>query len=317
MLQGGLEIVCASICAGFVQHAALHPLDTIKVRLQYEKPLRGDALEALFPQAPTAKRLGRFAGALAPPNANWNAPFLGDLAGAYRILRTSSPRALYRGLAPSLAAVVPTAIVYMPTYEAASALLTAASAVPAVAVAPLAGVMTGMACAAVRVPASVLKSRVQLGLAPDAWTAFKTALKSGGPRALYVGFSATVALDVAVAVVQFSALDFGRRHTGLNSAQLGFVASALATVATEPLDVVRTRIMAQLRREEGSKAKGRNFDYRGLRDGISKATAAEGVSALYRGLLPRLLLKSIGGAIWYSTYVGTKALFLDVNAPPR
>ena len=42
-------------------------------------------------------------------------------------------------------------------------------------------------------------------------------------------------------------------------------------------------------------------------DGLRKAAAEEGLVALYRGLLPRLLLKSVGGAIWYSTYVSRRA----------
>jgi solute carrier family 25 S-adenosylmethionine transporter 26 len=240
----------------------------------------------------------------------WDAPLLADVAGAYRILRTTRPASLYAGLAPSLAAVVPTAVVYMPTYELAAAALADAACVPAACVAPLAGVLTGVVCAAVRVPASVVKSRVQLGLAPGAWAAATTALRAGGPRALYVGFSATVALDVAVAVVQFSALDVGRARTTMSNAMLGFVASALACAATEPIDVVRTRIMAQLRVGE---SRGRAFGYAGLRDGMAKAARTEGVAALYRGLLPRLLLKSCGGAIWYSTYVACKDLFLDLG----
>ena len=121
-------------------------------------------------------------------------------------------------------------------------------------------------------------------------------------------FGATLALDVAVAVVQFTALDAGRRHLDIkNSAALGFMASALSTACTEPVDVVRTRIMAQLRRGDGAKAKGTDFNYTSLADGLRKAAAEEGLVALYRGLLPRLLLKSVGGAIWYSTYVSCRA----------
>ena len=93
----------------------------------------------------------------------------------------------------------------------------------------------------------------------------------------------------------------------MSNAMLGFVASALACAATEPIDVVRTRIMAQLRRGDGAKAKGTDFNYTSLADGLRKAAAEEGMVSLYRGLLPRLLLKSVGGAIWYSTYVSCRA----------
>lgn len=161
-------------------------------------------------------------------------------------------------------------------------------------VAPLAGLATGIACATVRVPASVLKSRVQLGLAPSAMIALRRAIKGGGVLELYAGFTATLALDVCTAVVQFTALDIGRRTPVLASsnAALGFVASALATTFTEPIDVVRTRIMARM---HGSTSR---FDYKSVFDGLTTAARTEGFAALYRGLLPRLLLKSLGGAIW-------------------
>ena len=312
MINGAVEVITASIVAGLTQHAALHPLDTLKVRLQYSKgvPMStsvrgalGDALRDLELPPGTTK-----AARPQPPKESrlWRAPLVVDLVGATRLLRRTPLKSLYAGLVPSLVAVVPTAVVYMPVYEAAAAVF--GGVLPTPIVAPVAGVATGVACSLVRVPLSVAKSRVQLGLAPSAGAALRQAYATGGAAALYTGFGATLALDVAVAVVQFTALDAGRRHLDIkNSAALGFMASALSTACTEPVDVVRTRIMAQLRRGDGAKAKGTDFNYTSLADGLRKAAAEEGLVALYRGLLPRLLLKSVGGAIWYSTYVSCRA----------
>ena len=358
MINGAVEVITASIVAGLTQHAALHPLDTLKVRLQYSKgvPMStsvrgalGDALRDLELPPGTTK-----AARPQPPKESrlWRAPLVVDLVGATRLLRRTPLKSLYAGLVPSLVAVVPTAVVYMPVYEAAAAVF--GGVLPTPIVAPAAGVATGVACSLVRVPLSVAKSRVQLGLAPSAGAALRQAYATGGAAALYTGFGATLALDVAVAVVQFTALDAGRRHLDIkNSAALGFMASALSTACTEPVDVVRTRIMAQLRRScpascvfrlremyatprgpprgdgvhrppspryavaastlsihaggDGAKAKGTDFNYTSLADGLRKAAAEEGLVALYRGLLPRLLLKSVGGAIWYSTYVSCRA----------
>lgn len=219
------------------------------------------------------------------------------------MLRSTRLLSLYAGLIPSLLAVVPTAVVYMPTYEMASSALT--GSVASQFVAPLAGLATGIACATVRVPASVLKSRVQLGLAPSAMIALRRAIKSGGVLDLYAGFTATLALDVCTAVVQFTALDIGRRTPLLASsnAALGFVASALATTFTEPLDVVRTRIMARMY------GKTSRFNYTSVVDGLTTAARTEGFAALYRGLLPRLLLKSLGGAIWCARVLLTQPVY--------
>lgn len=295
------------------------------MRLQYSQgtPLTKSVRDALSDalkdlELPNQQSKKNYVRDLSKQRSIWSAPLLADVAGAARMLKSTKLSSLYAGLFPALVAVVPTAIVYMPTYEMASATLI--PMVPERLVAPLAGLATGVACATVRVPASVLKSRVQLGLAPNAFVAFRRVVKKVGLGGLYAGFWATLVLDVATAVVQFTALDIGRRTPGLSSsnAALGFFASALATAVTEPIDVVRTRIMSQIKGQ-----KDLRFNYTSLVDGLRTAAKTEGFAALYRGLLPRLVLKSLGGAIWYTRQLlfrflsHSRAQVFDVHLQPR
>ena len=99
----------------------------------------------------------------------------------------------------------------MPTYELVSTTLKAAKAggLPGLPASQLASVATGVACASVRVPVSMVKSRVQLGLAASPRLALTGALRSG-VAGLYVGLSATVGLDIAYALIQFTALEYFR-----------------------------------------------------------------------------------------------------------
>ena len=155
----------------------------------------------------------------------------------------------------------------------------------------------------------------------------------------YSGFGATATLDMATAVVLFVSIEnlrivaHARKSCGQGSppalsvrenAEIGFIASALATAVTEPIDVIRTRLMAQAR-DLSSNLQGTNvaeapvnnrstrsslpkhFGYKGLFHGLQCSVTTEGLSSLYRGLLPRLLLKSLGGSIWYTTYNWVKA----------
>ena len=131
-------------------------------------------------------------------------------------------------------------------------------------VAPAAGVATGVACSLVRVLLSVAKSRVQLGLAPSAGAALRQAYATGGAAALYTGFGATLALDVRRRRRPVHGARRGPappRHQELGGAGLRGL-GALDPACTEPVDVVRTRIMAQLRRGDGAKAKGTDFNCR-------------------------------------------------------
>ena len=59
-------------------------------------------------------------------------------------------------------------------------------------------------------------------------------------------------------------------------------------------------------RGRGGGGGGGGFNYRGVVHGMRTALRREGIGSLYRGLLPRLLLKSLGGSIWYSTYQFTR-----------
>ena len=140
-------------------------------------------------------------------------------------------------------------------------------------------------------------------------TLLRAALRSG-LAGLYVGLSATLGLDVAYALVQLTALEYfrriglllsgGRLLSPAEDALVGFLTGAVTAIATEPLDVVRTRLQTQRRPAAG--VGGTDFGYTGLLDGLAKAARQEGILVLWRGLLPRLLLKSLGSSIWYTVY---------------
>ena len=54
-----------------------------------------------------------------------------------------------------------------------------------------------------------------------------------------------------------------------------------------------------------------NYGYRNVAHGLLTAARTEGLLVLWRGLLPRLVLKSLGSSLWYSVYMGARR---DVGA---
>jgi len=209
---------------------------------------------------------------------------------AYAVVRQlRQPAGLYQGLGVGLVGAIPTALVYMPCYELCATLLRW-SGIPA----QLAAVCTGIMCSVVRVPTAVVKSRLQCG-AGSARQAVSEALAVGW-IGLYASWRATCVLDVTYAVVQFSALEQLRAFSTLEDrlTLIGLLTGVVTAVVTEPLDVVATRLRVQRR---GGHA------YTGLVDGLRSIARDEGVLALWRGLLPRLVLKAVGSLIWYPVYV--------------
>lgn len=283
--SGVRDIFLASLLADWARKAALHPVDTLTARLQYDRTKAS------------------------PGTVASRVPFMNDAKLAFGIVsRPGAASELYRGLGTSLMGAVPMALVYMPTYEIVSTTIRGVELpLPA---SQLASVATGVACASVRVPVTLIKQRVQLGLFKTPALAIRAALQSG-LAGLYVGLSATVGLDVTYAIIQFTALEYfrrlglllsgGRVLSSMEDALVGFLTGAVTAVLTEPLDVVRTRLQTQRRPAAG--VGGTDFGYTGLLDGLVKASRQEGALVLWRGLLPRLVLKSCGSCIWYSVYM--------------
>lgn len=73
----------------------------------------------------------------------------------------------------------------------------------------------------------------------------------------------------------------------------GFLAGTAGPICTGPFDVVKTRLMAQ------SKSGG-ELKYRGMFHAISTIHAEEGLRALWKGLIPRLMRIPPGQAIMWA-----------------
>jgi solute carrier family 25 (mitochondrial S-adenosylmethionine transporter), member 26 len=80
---------------------------------------------------------------------------------------------------------------------------------------------------------------------------------------------------------------------------VGAATGALTSLVTEPLDVVKTRIMTQ--RIAAHVRPGVTY-YRNWAHALATIAREEGVLALWKGSFPRLLWVSGSGALWYGTY---------------
>jgi hypothetical protein len=316
------DVFVGSVAAELATKFSIHPLDTLKTRLQYLVLPRTVSTNKKLPLVGDVRvGLQILAAATRSPHHSMIEPGHQPQVATHRLVGNAL-RSLYRGLGPQLIGVVPIALVYMPTYEFASAAVQGTY----LAHTPLAGLATGVASATVRVPVSVVKSRMQLGLHTSMREAVRRAAQHGH-GGLYAGFRATVVLDSCYAIVQFFFLEQLREVAlrtaptpaggvrpssptelgpGVNAA-IGFFTGVCAAIVTEPLDVIRTRLMTQGKRGGGA------FAYEGLAHGLQKAVSSEGLYSLWKGLLPRLLTKSMGSVIWYTTYMEARRWFTNVR----
>lgn len=166
-----------------------------------------------------------------------------------------------------------------------------------------AGATAGGTAALVCTPTDLIKVRMQAdGLrrsGPPSYNgvthAFRSIMQQEGVLALYTGASPTMARAAVVAAAEIASYDeikclFLRRRwmndgivLQLSTAMLsGF----LATVASSPFDVIKSRVMSQ-----PVDAQGKGILYTSVSDCLVKSWRAEGLSFAYRGFWPNYLNK--------------------------
>lgn len=180
----------------------------------------------------------------------------------------------------------------------------------------LAGSIAGLCGSLVKVPVDVVKKRLQAGLYPNIIVAVRSIAAEGGPktsatlfgvRRFYTGWRSCIFYDVPYNAVQFTVLENVKRVVralrqgeGLGRADhvgIGAVTGMITSVITEPLDVVKTRMMTQ----RVGASTGVTV-YTGWMDCMRTIIKEEGAIALWKGTLPRLVWVGASSAIWYGTY---------------
>jgi solute carrier family 25 iron transporter 28/37 len=235
------------------------------------------------------------------------------LATARSLVEARGVSALFRGVSAVALGAAPAHALYFTTYEcllragaeveAGADYRSAASGVRLAA----AGAVSTLLQDAVMVPMDALKQRRQLSARVESTRAtLHRIVAREGARALYAGYTATLAMNVPYHAVYFNAYETLRRtlahpHASPDAAfdvrahlASGAAAGALAAAVTTPLDVVRTRLQTQ--------GEGAHGEYRGLVHACTRLAREEGAAALTRGLPARALFHASSAAILWSSY---------------
>ncbi|XP_052626004.1 mitochondrial uncoupling protein 5 isoform X3 [Lactuca sativa] len=269
-VEGGI----ASIIAG----CSTHPLDLIKVRMQ----LQGEN-----------HATGR--GGITRP------PRVGPISVGMRIIRQDGFRALYSGVSATMLRQTLYSTTRMGLYD----MLKTKWTDPNTGIIPLwqkitAGLIAGGIGAAVGNPADVAMVRMQAdGRVPPAerrnyksvFDAISRMVKNEGIGSLWRGSSLTVNRAMLVTASQLASYD-QMKETILNRGWMkdglgthvtaSFGAGFVAALMTNPVDVIKTRVMNM------KVVAGKAPPYTGAVDCALKTIKAEGPMALYNGFIPTI-----------------------------
>ncbi|KAL0961227.1 hypothetical protein HGRIS_006193 [Hohenbuehelia grisea] len=215
---------------------------------------------------------------------------------------------MYKGVGSVVVGSAPGAAIFFSTYEAMKQNLPLSPALAPVNHMISASVAEVAACL-VRVPTEVVKTRMQTlaygATGQSSYSAAKLILLAEGLRGFYQGFGTTIMREIPFTSLQFPLYEFlklrlssylGRRPLRAHEAAVcGSVAGGFAAAVTTPLDVLKTRVMLDIR--DPSKAASISLHSR-----LRSIYTTEGVGALFAGVVPRTLWISAGGAVFLGAY---------------
>lgn len=210
---------------------------------------------------------------------------------------------VYKGVGSTIVASAPGAALFFVTYEQVKYRVARADVLPAHIAEPgahmLAAICGETAACAFRVPSEVIKQRVQTLQYASSLSALQTILRQGGLagalRTLYTGYGITLMREIPFTAVQFPLYEQLKKATRTSehpytAAICGCIAGGTAAALTTPLDVIKTRLMTH-NAEAGA----------GLA-AVVRQLRSEGAAAFFKGVVPRTLWISAGGAVFLGVY---------------
>lgn len=318
-VKGFVEGGIASIIAG----CSTHPLDLIKVRMQ----LQGETL-APNPNLNLRPALAFHVSATVAPTSGFNLPppppKAGPVSVGVKIFKTEGVAALFSGVSATVLRQTLYSTTRMGLYEIFKEKLSD----PVTGTLPLtskiaAGLVAGGIGAAVGNPADVAMVRMQAdGRLPVAdrrnYTSVVDAItrmsRSEGITSLWRGSSLTVNRAMIVTASQLASYDQVKEtilERGLMKDGLGthvtasFAAGFVAAVASNPVDVIKTRVM-NMKVEPGQAP-----PYNGALDCAMKTIKAEGPMALYKGFIPTISRQGPFTVVLFVTLEQVRKLLKD------
>lgn len=228
---------------------------------------------------------------------------------------------MYKGVGSTIVASAPGASLFFLTYEETKARLNAANQTVQVNAAGchmIAASLGEIAACSVRVPAEVIKQRVQTSQHRTSYEAlvaiFKNTRGEGVIHGLYRGWGITIMREIPFTAIQFPLYEVLRKQRALYMGQgiegitpqdgaiAGAIAGGTAAALTTPLDVIKTRIMLHHQSES-------------VTTSVSRIIREEGMSAFWRGIGPRTMWISTGGAVFLGVYeLARQLISQEMNA---
>lgn len=264
----------------------LHPLDTIKTKLQTKgaSEIYGGAFDAIV-----------------------------------KTFKNKGVLGFYSGVSAVIVGSTASSAVYFGTCEFGKSILSKLPQYPSVLIPPTAGAMGNIVSSAIMVPKELITQRMQAGAKGRSWEVLLRILEKDGVLGLYAGYSATLLRNLPAGVLSYSSFEYLKaavlsrtKQANLEPFQsvcCGALAGAISASLTTPLDVAKTRLMTQVRGDAVNKVAATM--YSGVRATVKQILKEEGWVGLTRGMGPRITHSACFSALGYFAFETARLTILD------
>ncbi|CAI9096956.1 OLC1v1033231C1 [Oldenlandia corymbosa var. corymbosa] len=277
VMERALIGAAAGGIAGAFTYVCLHPLDTIKTKLQTK-----GAAEL----------------------------YSGTFDAIAKTFQNKGILGFYRGVSAVIVGSTASSAVYFGTCEFGKSILSKIPQYPAVLIPPTAGAMGNIVSSAIMVPKELITQRMQAGAQGRSWEVLLRILEKDGILGLYAGYSATLLRNLPAGVLSYSSFEYLKAAVLRKTDQLhlepfqsvccGALAGAISASLTTPLDVVKTRLMTQAQGEAVNKVAAAM--YTGVSATVKQILKEEGWVGFTRGMGPRVVHSACFSAIGYFAF---------------
>ncbi|KAF5942451.1 hypothetical protein HYC85_020093 [Camellia sinensis] len=272
--------------AGAFTYVCLHPLDTIKTKLQTKgaSEIYDGAFDAIV-----------------------------------KTFKNKGVLGFYSGVSAVIVGSTASSAVYFGTCEFGKSILSKWPQYPSVLIPPTAGAMGNIVSSAIMVPKELITQRMQAGAKGRSWEVLLRILEKDGVLGLYAGYSATLLRNLPAGVLSYSSFEYLKaavlsrtKQANLEPFQsvcCGALAGAISASLTTPLDVVKTRLMTQVHGDAVNKVAATM--YSGVRATVKQILKEEGWVGLTHGMGPRITHSACFSALGYFAFETARLTILD------
>ncbi|CAM4671355.1 unnamed protein product [Leuciscus chuanchicus] len=233
--------------------------------------------------------------------------YRGMFHALFRIGSEEGVRALYSGISPALLRQASYGTIKIGTYNTLKKLFVSHPEDETMVINVFCGVVSGVLSSSLANPTDVLKIRMQAQgslLQGSMMSNFINIYQTEGTRGLWRGVIPTAQRAAIVVGVELPVYDITKKHlilsglmgdTVLTHFISSFACGLAGALASNPVDVVRTRMMNQ-------RVVAGNHMYKGTLDGLMQTWRNEGFFALYKGFWPNWLRLGPWNIIFFLTF---------------